>query len=169
MVNGRCKARPLRAILVMAGLDPAIHPFRKCVLRRGWIRGPSPRRSGFGRAGGSSPRMTQLRFPDAAQRAALLRRAGIVPDTAVRYGPGSAAHQAAKGAARCTASGERKQSLQLQPDHAHQAVRHLFVAFELRGMRDQQLAVIKIDERLVVEHDPGQLLVDRLALRRVCD
>ena len=34
--------------------------------------------------------------------------------------------------------GEEPQcSLQLQPDHAHQAVRHLLVAFELRGVRDQ--------------------------------
>jgi len=37
---------------VIAGLDPAIH-----LLKR-WMPGPSPRRSGFGRAGGSSPGMT---------------------------------------------------------------------------------------------------------------
>jgi hypothetical protein len=36
-------------------------------------------------------------------------------------------------------------SLQLQPDHAHQPVRHLLVAFELGGVRDQHLAVIEIE------------------------
>jgi hypothetical protein len=40
--------------------------------------------------------------PGAMQRAALLRRTGTVPNTAFRYGPGSAAHHAAKsGALRC--------------------------------------------------------------------
>src|SRR5450432_3196544 len=47
-------------------------------------------------------------------------------------------------------------SLQLQPDHAHQTVRHLLVAFELGGMRDQKFAVREIDQRLVVEHNLGQ-------------
>src|SRR5690242_6720746 len=55
-------------------------------------------------------------------------------------------------------------SLQLQPDHAHQAIRHLLVAFELGGVRDQEPAVIEIDDGQVVERDLGQLLVDRLAL-----
>src|SRR5947209_17057135 len=36
-------------------------------------------------------------------------------------------------------------SLQLQPDHAHQAVGHLLVAFELGGVGDQQPAMIEID------------------------
>src|ERR1700731_2097119 len=48
-------------------------------------------------------------------------------------------------------------SLQLQPDHAHQPVRNLFVALELGGVRNQYLAVIEIDDRLLIEHDFGQL------------
>ena len=60
-------------------------------------------------------------------------------------------------------------SLELQPDHAHEPVRHLLVAFELGGVRDQELAVIKIDQRFVIEHDPGEFLVDRLAPRRIGD
>src|SRR5215475_14050095 len=56
-------------------------------------------------------------------------------------------------------------SLQLQPDHAHQAVLHLLVAFELVGMRDDDAAVIEIEDRLVFHRKLGQLLVDRLALR----
>src|SRR6202043_1682534 len=60
-------------------------------------------------------------------------------------------------------------SLELQPDHAHQPVRHLPVAFELRDMRDQPLAMVEIDDRLVIEHDPGQLLIDRLALCGIGD
>src|SRR6266404_7858119 len=43
-------------------------------------------------------------------------------------------------------------SLQLQSDHAHQPVRHLLIAFELGGVRDQELAVIEIDQGFVVEH-----------------
>src|ERR1700720_4904940 len=58
-------------------------------------------------------------------------------------------------------------SFEFQPDHAHQPIRHLPVAFELLDMRDQPLAVVEIDDRLVVEHDPGQLLIDRLALRGI--
>src|SRR4029453_4579382 len=34
-------------------------------------------------------------------------------------------------------------------------------------MRDQELGMIKIDQRLVVEYDLGQFLVDRHALRLV--
>jgi tRNA 2-thiouridine synthesizing protein A len=45
----------------MAGLDPAIH-LSKGSCEDGWMRGPSPRRRGFGPAGGSSPRMTQQRY-----------------------------------------------------------------------------------------------------------
>jgi hypothetical protein len=42
------------------------------------------------------------RFPGAMQRVALLRRTGTVTDAALCYGPGSAAHHAAKGGAlRC--------------------------------------------------------------------
>jgi hypothetical protein len=32
MVNERCKIRGVVSILVMAGLDPAIHPLRKTLL-----------------------------------------------------------------------------------------------------------------------------------------
>jgi hypothetical protein len=60
-----------------------------------------------------------------------------------------------------------KYSLELQSDHTHQSVRHLLVAFELGGVRNQQLAVIKIDQGFVIKHGLGQLFVDRLALRRV--
>src|SRR4051812_25967937 len=46
--------------------------------------------------------LSTSRFPGAMRRAALLRRTGIVPNTGVRYGPGSAAHHAVKnGALRC--------------------------------------------------------------------
>src|SRR6476661_8700148 len=60
-------------------------------------------------------------------------------------------------------------SLELQPDHAHQPVRHLLVAFELGGVRNQNPAVVDVKERLVLRHRFGQLLVDRLALRHVGD
>jgi len=60
----------------------------------------------------------------------------------------------------------KKYSYELQSDHTHQSVRHLLVALELGGVH-QQLAVIKIDDRFVVERDFGQLFVDRLALRRI--
>jgi hypothetical protein len=43
----------------------------------------------------------------------------------------------------------QQRSLQLQPDHAHQPVRHLLVAFELGGMRDQDAAVIDVEQRLL--------------------
>src|SRR5262249_39398449 len=60
-------------------------------------------------------------------------------------------------------------SLQLQTDYAHQPVGHLLVAFELVGMRNQQPAVIKIDDRQIVEQNLGQLLVNRLALSGIVD
>src|ERR1700722_3054597 len=43
-------------------------------------------------------------------------------------------------------------SLELQPDHTHQPVRYLLVTFELGSVGDQELAVIEIDDRVVVEH-----------------
>src|SRR5258708_24365965 len=52
-----------------------------------------------------------------------------------------------------------KYSLELQPDHTHQAVRYLLVTFELGSVCDQDLAVIEIDDRVVVERDFGQLFV----------
>src|SRR5712672_55453 len=60
-------------------------------------------------------------------------------------------------------------SLQLQPDHAHQSVRHLLVALEPGGMRDQDPAVIDVQQRLLVERELRQFFVDRLALRLVGD
>ncbi|MGY4446032.1 DNA helicase HerA-like ATPase [Bradyrhizobium sp. i1.3.1] len=44
---------------VMAGLVPAIHALLAAL--RTWMPGPSPRRSGFGRAGGTIPGMTRSR------------------------------------------------------------------------------------------------------------
>src|SRR4051794_21151436 len=61
------------------------------------------------------------------------------------------------------------QSLQLQPDDAHQPVRHLLVALELRGVRDQDPAVIEIEKRLFIKHNPGQLFIDRFSLRLICN
>src|SRR6202171_5076980 len=58
-------------------------------------------------------------------------------------------------------------SLELQPDDMHQSVRYLLVTFELGRVCDQDLAVIEIDDRFVVECDFGQFFVDRLALRRI--
>src|SRR5579871_3930399 len=76
---------------VMAGLVPAIHAFPRAT--KTWMPGPSPRRSGFGRAGGTSPGMTtefadgaSLRYfvhhhlvGDAAQRGVLLDRLEVLP------------------------------------------------------------------------------------------
>jgi hypothetical protein len=61
----------------------------------------------------------------------------------------------------------KKYSHELQSDHTHQSVRHRLVALELGGVRDQQLAVIEIDQRFVIEDGLGQLFADRLALRRI--
>src|SRR6476620_11721522 len=63
----------------------------------------------------------------------------------------------------------RPSSLQLQPDHAHKSVRHLPVAIEFGGMRDQDAAVIDVEERLVFHFRLGQFFIDRLALRQVGD
>src|SRR4051794_36547727 len=60
-------------------------------------------------------------------------------------------------------------SLQFQPDHAHQPVRHLLVAFELGRMRDQDAAVIEVEQGLFVQLGLRQFLIDRLALREVGD
>src|SRR3954447_26308220 len=64
-------------------------------------------------------------------------------------------------------SRRQQRSLQLQPDHAHQPVRHLLVAFELGGMRDQDAAVVDVEQRLFLQHDLRQLFIDRLALRLI--
>jgi hypothetical protein len=42
----------------MAGLVPAIHVFGLNIRSKSWMAGPSPRRSGYGRAGGTNPIMT---------------------------------------------------------------------------------------------------------------
>src|ERR1700733_9104040 len=68
--------------------------------------------------------------------------------------------------ARRAASGRRLPellSLQLQSDDADQSILHLPIAFELLGMREQELLVIEVDDRLVVQHDLGQFFVDRFA------
>src|SRR3954451_25134979 len=51
---------------------------------------------------------------------------------------------------------EQWRSLQLQPDHAHQSVRHLLVAFELRGMRNQDAAMVDVEQRLFLQHELRQ-------------
>src|SRR5215475_11890666 len=51
-------------------------------------------------------------------------------------------------------------SLQLQPDHAHEAVGHLPVALELGRVRDDDAAMIEIEDRLVVHLELCQLFVD---------
>src|SRR5262245_43309834 len=58
-------------------------------------------------------------------------------------------------------------SLQLQPDDANQPVRHLPVALEPGGMRNQDLAVIEVENGFVVKLALRQLLVDPLALRAI--
>src|SRR4051794_35444353 len=60
-------------------------------------------------------------------------------------------------------------SLQRQPDDPHQPVRHLLVAFEFVGMRDQDPAVEDIEDRLFVEREFCQFFIDRFALRLVGD
>src|ERR1041385_5993555 len=45
----------------MAGLVPAIYGFLAAALKT-WMPGPSPRQSGFGRAGGTSPGMTVIKL-----------------------------------------------------------------------------------------------------------
>src|SRR5262249_29301862 len=57
----------------------------------------------------------------------------------------------------------RSRSLQPQPHHAHEAVRHLPVAVDAGVEADQHAAVIEIDDRILLQDDLGQLLVDRLA------
>src|SRR5438445_3625423 len=59
----------------------------------------------------------------------------------------------------------QQRSLQLQPDHAHQSVRHLLVAFEFGSVRDQDAAVVDVEQRLCLQHDLRQLFIDCLALR----
>ena len=58
-------------------------------------------------------------------------------------------------------------SLQLQSDHAQQAVRHRLEAFEPGGLREQELAVIEVEDRLIRLLLAHQGLVNRLALGHV--
>src|SRR6201988_3122911 len=55
-------------------------------------------------------------------------------------------------------------SLQLQSHHPHEAVRHRHEAVEPRGLRDQHLAVIEVDDRIFRQQNLRGGLVDRLAL-----
>ena len=63
----------------------------------------------------------------------------------------------------------RPRSFQLQSDHADQPVGHLLVAFQSGGVRDQDPAVIEVEERFFVERGLCQLFIDRLALRLIRD
>src|SRR5204863_9833724 len=45
----------------------------------------------------------------------------------------------------------RSPSLELQSNHAHEPIGHLLVALELCGVRDQNLGVVKINDRLVFD------------------
>src|SRR5207245_253619 len=63
----------------------------------------------------------------------------------------------------------RAWSLEFQPDDAHQPVRHLLVAFQPGGMRDQDPAVIEVEDWLFVDRELRQLFVKGLALRLICD
>src|SRR6516225_4721831 len=58
-------------------------------------------------------------------------------------------------------------SLELQADHAHQAIGQLPVALQPGGMRDQDTAVIEVELGNILEDDFGQLLIHGLALRHV--
>src|SRR5262249_8660943 len=61
----------------------------------------------------------------------------------------------------------RRPLSELQPDPPHQAVGHLPIAFEPSGMGDQHAPVVQVENRRVLEHGLGQLLVDRLALHHL--
>src|SRR5215210_5447913 len=58
----------------------------------------------------------------------------------------------------------RRGSLQLDADQAHEAVGHLLVALELRRVRDDDEAVVDVDDRALAQHLGGHLLVEALAL-----
>src|SRR4051794_17055479 len=85
-------------------------------------------------------------------------------DTKNSVGTICAMRRARKFSMAWMASRAPPRSLELQPDHAHEAVGHLPVALELLRVRDQQRAVVDVDDRQIVEQDSCQLLVDRLAL-----
>src|SRR5712671_2724197 len=70
----------------------------------------------------------------------------------------------------CSSRWVRKASkvlLQLDADHAHQAVRQLLVALNLVGMRHQHLGVVEIDDRALGEEFPGHDLVELLAFGEI--
>src|SRR6201999_1230658 len=55
-----CKLFGHLSPFVMPGLVPGIHVLLSYTLNKAWMAGPSPRRSDFGRAGGTIPAMTIL-------------------------------------------------------------------------------------------------------------
>jgi hypothetical protein len=91
MRSAYCALRTCFREAVIAGLDPAIHPFRKKFLRRGWTRG-------------SSPRVTQP--PIGAMRSAYcaLRGKRIQVEISQRERQTRSAPSPATGSPRCFAS-----------------------------------------------------------------
>src|SRR6185295_3230385 len=73
----------------------------------------------------------------------------ISTDTKNSVGINWTTRRARKFSMALSVSPARPWSFQLQPDHAHQPVRHLLVAVELGGVCDQDAAVIDVKERLV--------------------
>src|SRR5438874_3124205 len=70
----------------------------------------------------------------------------------------------------CSSRWVRKASkvlLQLDADHAHQAVRQLLIAFDLVGMRHQDLGVIEVDDRALGEEFLRHYFVDLLAFGEI--
>src|SRR5437660_5374859 len=88
----------------------------------------------------------------------------ISTDTKNSVGTICAMRRARKFSMARLASRAQPRSLELQPDHAHEPVRHLPVTLQLGRVGDEQRAVIDVDDRQVGEQDLGQLFVDRLAL-----
>src|SRR6516164_5681949 len=70
---------------------------------------------------------------------------------------------------RDTRGSARIRSLQFQPNDTHQSIRHRPVALKPGRVRDQELAVIEIDDGFVLEHEAGHFLIDRLAHGRIGD
>src|SRR6516225_375964 len=76
---------------------------------------------------------------------------------------------AAVGCIRDRRESARTYSLQFQPDDTHQSIRHRPVALKPRRVRDQELAMVEIDDGFIPEHDAGHLFIDRLASGRIGD
>src|SRR3954454_4724502 len=60
-------------------------------------------------------------------------------------------------------------SLELQADDAHQSVRHLLVALEFGGVRNQDFAVVDIKNRVFVERELREIFIDGLAFALLRD